>query len=60
MPNPKRRHSKTRTSKRRTHDALSAPAASLCPQCQEPKAPHRVCPHCGFYRQRQVRPVSEE
>jgi large subunit ribosomal protein L32 len=60
MPNPKRRHSKTRTAKRRTHDALTAPAASLCPQCSEPKAPHRVCPHCGFYRQRQVRAVPEE
>ena len=24
MPNPKRRHSKTRTAKRRTHDALKA------------------------------------
>ena len=26
MPNPKRRHSKTRTAKRRTHDALTARA----------------------------------
>ena len=60
MPNPKRRHSKTRTAKRRTHDALTAPAVSLCPQCQEPKAPHRVCPHCGYYRARQARPVNEE
>jgi large subunit ribosomal protein L32 len=24
MPNPKRRHSKTRTAKRRTHDTLKA------------------------------------
>ena len=60
MPNPKRRHSKTRTAKRRTHDALTAAATQLCPQCHEPKAPHRVCPHCGYYRQRQVRAVEEE
>jgi len=60
MPNPKRRHSKTRTAKRRTHDALQAAATSLCPQCHEPKAPHRICPHCGYYRQRQVRAVEEE
>ena len=60
MPNPKRRHSKTRTAKRRTHDALRAPTTGLCPQCHEPKAPHRICPHCGYYRQRQVRPVDEE
>jgi len=56
MPNPKRRHSKTRTSKRRTHDALTATTSSGCPQCKEPKAPHRICPHCGYYKQRQVRP----
>lgn len=60
MPNPKRRHSKTRTAKRRTHDALTPAATNVCPQCKEPKAPHQVCPHCGFYRQRQVRPVDEE
>jgi large subunit ribosomal protein L32 len=60
MPNPKRRHSKARGAKRRTHDALRTPATGLCPQCHEPKAPHRVCPHCGFYKQRQVRAVGEE
>lgn len=60
MPNPKRRHSKTRTAKRRTHDALTPAATNLCPQCKEPKAPHQVCPHCGYYRARQVRPVDEE
>lgn len=60
MPNPKRRHSKTRTAKRRTHDALTAVTTGLCPQCHEPKVAHRVCPHCGYYKQRQVRPVDEE
>jgi len=60
MPNPKRRHSKTRTAKRRTHDALRAATTGLCPQCHEPKAPHRICPHCGYYKTRQVRPVDEE
>lgn len=60
MPNPKRRHSKTRTAKRRTHDTLTPATTNICPQCKEPKAPHQVCPHCGFYRARQVRPVDEE
>jgi large subunit ribosomal protein L32 len=59
MPNPKRRHSKTRGRKRRTHDALQPVAASLCPQCHESKPPHRVCPHCGYYKGRQVRPIDE-
>ena len=35
MPNPKRRHSKTRTAKRRTHDALTAVGLSECPHCHE-------------------------
>ena len=59
MPNPKRRHSKTRTAKRRTHDALKPVPSGTCPQCQEAKPPHQVCPHCGYYKGRQVRPVEE-
>lgn len=60
MPNPKRRHSKTRGRKRRTHDALTPFNAGSCAQCGEPKAPHRVCAYCGYYKQRQVRPVDGE
>jgi len=60
MPNPKRRHSKARGAKRRTHDALPAVGMSECPQCHEKKLPHRVCPNCGFYRGRQVRAVKED
>ncbi len=54
MPNPKRRHSKARRDKRRAHDALAAPPMSECPNCKEPKLPHRVCPHCGFYKGKQT------
>jgi large subunit ribosomal protein L32 len=60
MPNPKRRHSKTRTAKRRTHDALKPVGTSECPQCHELKQPHTVCKNCGYYRGRQVRAVAEE
>ena len=59
MPNPKRRHSKARTAKRRAHNALQAPAVGECSQCHEAKPPHRVCPHCGYYKGRQVREVDE-
>jgi large subunit ribosomal protein L32 len=59
MPNPKRRHSKARTAKRRTHDTLKTAASGTCPQCQESKSPHHVCGHCGFYKGRQVRAVDE-
>jgi large subunit ribosomal protein L32 len=54
MPNPKRRHSKRRTSTRRAHDHLTAPARTECPNCHEMKQPHHACPHCGFYKQREV------
>lgn len=60
MPNPKRRHSKTRTSKRRTHDSLRASNAGACPNCGEPKISHRVCPNCGQYRGREVVEAQEE
>ncbi|MEZ5333666.1 MAG: 50S ribosomal protein L32 [Thermoanaerobaculia bacterium] len=59
MPNPKQRHSKARRDRRRAHDALDAPAQSVCPNCGEPKLPHRACPHCGHYRGRQVVEVDE-
>jgi large subunit ribosomal protein L32 len=54
MPNPKRRHSKRRTSQRRAHDHLTPPAFTECPNCHEMKQPHRACPHCGFYKGREV------
>jgi len=54
MPNPKHRHSKARRDKRRAHDFLAVPAQSECPSCHESKMPHRVCPHCGHYKGREV------
>lgn len=54
MPVPKRRHSNQRTRKRRTHWKLEAPALDVCPQCKQPKQPHRVCPNCGFYKESEV------
>jgi large subunit ribosomal protein L32 len=54
MPLPKRRHSKTRGKKRRTHWKLPQPDLPLCPQCKKPKLAHRVCPVCGVYSGRQV------
>jgi large subunit ribosomal protein L32 len=59
MPNPKRRHSKARTSNRRAHDFLTAHSASECPNCHEKKMPHRVCPKCGYYKGREVMEVKE-
>ncbi len=54
MPNPKRRHSKTRGRKRRTHYKASAPSMVVCPNCKEPKMTHQVCQKCGFYAGKSV------
>ncbi len=54
MAVPKRRHSNSRTGKRRAHDGIELPNPSACPQCGEPKMPHRACPSCGTYKGRQV------
>jgi large subunit ribosomal protein L32 len=51
MPNPKRRHSKARRDRR--------PGLSLCPNCHEPKLPHRVCPRCGHYKGKAVTEAEE-
>lgn len=60
MAVPKRRTSRARRDKRRAHDALAPPTRSNCPQCGEPKLPHRVCPNCGTYRGREVLPSDAE
>ncbi len=60
MANPKRRHSKARTAKRRAHDALAPTHLGECPQCHEPTLPHHICPACGYYRGRQVKAVDDE
>lgn len=59
MANPKRRHSKARRDKRRAHDAMKVPALTICPNCQEKKPTHIVCPYCGYYKGEQVVEVKE-
>ncbi len=54
MALPKRRHSRSRTRKRRSHDALVAPGVSICGECGETKEPHRLCGSCGKYKGRTV------
>ena len=54
MALPKRKHSKARRDKSRTHWKLTLPTLSTCPQCGQPGLSHRVCAHCGSYRGRQV------
>lgn len=60
MAVPKRKTSKTRRDKRRTHDALNAnPALVRCENCGAWKERHRVCMECGTYRGRRVFDIQE-
>jgi len=54
MALPKRKHSKSRTRKKRAHKAIVALAVSQCPQCQAPVLPHNACGKCGHYKGRKV------
>ena len=59
MAVPKRRTSRSRRGKRRSHDSLSVPGVTPCPQCGEMRLPHRVCPSCGYYRGKAVLEIEE-
>ena len=50
----KRRTSKTRKNKRRSHMRLSMPGMVECPNCGEAKLAHRVCKECGSYKGEEV------
>lgn len=54
MPNPKRKISKSRRDKRRTHYKAVLPSISICPQCGAVKLPHRACGECGYYNGRKI------
>ncbi len=58
MALPKRRHSKTRRDKKRTHKKLKEPTLSKCSQCGKPKLSHRVCLSCGYYNGKKVLEIS--
>ncbi|MCD6441293.1 MAG: 50S ribosomal protein L32 [Candidatus Marinimicrobia bacterium] len=60
MALPKRKISKSRRDKRRTHQKLAATLTAKCPQCNEPKLSHRACPNCGYYRGRPVLSAKEK
>lgn len=55
MAVPKRKTSKARRDKRKSANMkMKALGLSICPQCHEPKLPHRVCPNCNYYNGKDV------
>lgn len=54
MAHPKRKTSKARRDKRRSHHGIEQVTLATCPTCGEPHRYHHVCSNCGTYRGRKV------
>jgi len=51
---PKRKTSKSKRDKRRTHDRLKILNITECPRCHSKKISHRVCGNCGYYSENEI------
>jgi large subunit ribosomal protein L32 len=56
LANPKRKTSKSRKNKRRTHWIEKEITLVECSRCHEYKLPHHVCPSCGYYNGEKIIP----
>lgn len=54
MAVPKKKLTRTRTGKRRSHLALKKLNLVKCDSCNELKMPHTVCQNCGKYKKNQI------
>ncbi len=55
MAVPKKKTTRARRDRRRAHhNKVKVVSLIECPQCRQLKMPHRVCPHCGFYKGREA------
>ncbi len=54
MAHPKRKISKTRRDKRRTHFKATTQTVAECANCGATVQYHRVCGECGNYRGKQA------
>ena len=54
MAVPKRKHSNSRTGKRRSHDAKKPRQLAYCPKCSAATLTHVICDGCGHYMGRTI------
>ena len=59
MAVPKRKVSKSRRDKRRTHYKAEMPAIAVCSNCGEPVKPHNICAKCGYYNGRKIKEINK-
>lgn len=60
MAVPKKKTSKAKTRSRRSANMrVEVRSAATCTYCGGTKLPHRICPSCGYYKNRQVIEIKE-
>jgi large subunit ribosomal protein L32 len=57
---PKRRKSRSRKKMRVRSHRHPMPSLAKCPKCHAWTQPHRACPSCGYYGDRQVISITAE
>lgn len=57
---PAKRRTKQSKRERASHFALKKFALSTCSHCHRKIRPHTVCPHCGYYKGRQVLKITSK
>ena len=60
MANPRHRHTRSRRDKRKANWKGETPKPVACPECAEPRMPHRVCPSCGTYNKKKILEIVEK
>ncbi|MFO0942722.1 MAG: 50S ribosomal protein L32 [Pirellulales bacterium] len=60
MAVPKRKHSNSRSGKRRSHHNVKRKQTGYCPNCSTCVPTHVVCPKCGYYMGRNVVEMSDQ
>ncbi len=56
---PKKKTSRARQGERRSHLHIALAAMTTCPHCRKLRQPHRVCPHCGYYKGNEIVKIKE-
>ncbi|MGB2579156.1 large subunit ribosomal protein L32 [Elusimicrobium simillimum] len=61
MPNPKRKHTRSRRDLRRSQNSkLEVAQLVSCSNCGSKRLPHNICPACGFYKDKVVVAVAKK
>lgn len=54
MPVARQRHTKARRDRARVHHQIKAKKTVVCSNCSSVILPHKACPKCGYYKDREI------